>query len=74
MSKYKIDRANSRDDYDNMCFQPSDGALYDKEIALSVLENRCGGNMQNAKTGAGFMVSYNRNENDWLRKKLKIKQ
>jgi hypothetical protein len=29
--------------------------------------------MQNVKTKAGFMVSYNRSENDWLRKKLKIK-
>lgn len=73
MSQYKIDRARSRDDYDNMCFQPSDGGKYDAKTALSILENGAGGSMQNAKTGAGFMVSYNRNENDWLRKKLKIK-
>lgn len=73
MSQYTIDKARSRDDYDNMCFQPSDGGKYDAKTALSILENSAGGSMQHAKTGAGYMVSYNRNENDWLRKKLKIK-
>lgn len=73
MSKFTIDKARSRDDYDNMCLQPSDGGQYDAATALRILENSCGGSMQNAKTGAGFMVSYNQTENDWLRKKLKIK-
>ena len=73
MSKFTIDKAKSRDDFDNFCFQPSDGGQYSADIALSLLENTSGGSMQNVKTGAGFMVSYNRSENDWLRKKLKIK-
>ena len=73
MNKYTIDKARNEEDYDNMCLQPSTGAQYEADIAIRILENTSGGSMQNVKTGAGFMVSYNRSENDWLRKKLKIK-
>ena len=73
MNKYTIDKARNKEDYDNMCLQPSNGGQYDADIALRILENTSGGSMQNVKTKAGFMVSYNRSENDWLRKKLKIK-
>lgn len=73
MNKYTIDKARNEEDYDNMCLQPSTGAQYEADIAIKILENTSGGSMQNVKTGAGFMVSYNRSENDWLRKKLKIK-
>ena len=73
MSKFTIDKARSRDDYDNMCLQPSDGGQYDAATAIRILENGCGGSMQNVKTGAGFMVNYDKSKNDWLRKQLKIK-
>ena len=73
MNKYTIDKARNEEDYDNMCLQPSTGAQYEADIAIRILENTSGGSMQNVKTGAGFMVSYNKSENDWLRKKLKIK-
>ena len=73
MSQYKIDKARSREDYDNMCLQPSDGGQYDAATALRILENGSGGSMQNVKTGAGLMVSYNKSSIDWIRKQLKIK-
>lgn len=73
MSQYKIDKARSRDDYDNMCLQPSDGGQYDAATAIKILENGAGGSMQNVKTGYGYMVNYDKSANDWIRKELKIK-
>lgn len=70
--KYTIDKARSRDDYDNMCFQPSDGGQYDAKTAITILENGNGGSICDVKTGGSFMVNYNISENSWLKTKLKI--
>jgi hypothetical protein len=70
---YTIDKARCKDDYDNMCLQPSDGGKYSAADAIRILENGNGGSMQHVKTGKGYMVNYDKSKNDWLRKKLKIK-
>ena len=72
-NRFQIDKAKSRADFDNGCLQPSDGGTYDAKTAISILENGCGGTMRNVKTGAQLQVNYKASENDWLRKKLKIK-
>lgn len=73
MSKFTIDKARSRDDFDNFCFQPSDGGQYDPINAIHILQNGCGGSMQNVKTGKGYIVNYDKSKNDWLVKELKLK-
>lgn len=69
--KYTIQKAKSKEDYDNGNFYPSDGGKYDAYEALRTLEIAHGGVMQDSK-GAQFGVSYNKSENEWLRKRLKV--
>lgn len=71
--KYLIEKCESKEDFDNNCFQPSDGGQYDAKRALSILENSNGGVMIPANKKGGYIVNYNREDNDWIRKKLKIR-
>lgn len=68
---YQIEKCKSKDDYDNGCYQPSDGGQYSKEDALRILENGNGGSMKDSNNNS-FSVGYKKSDNDWLRKKLKI--
>lgn len=43
--KYTIEKCKSKEDFDNNCFQPSDGGQYDAKRALSILKNSNGGVM-----------------------------
>lgn len=73
MAKVTIDKAECREDYDNMCLQPSDGGQYNPSDALRILENGNGGSMREVSgKGRGFMVSYDKSQNDWIRKELKL--
>lgn len=69
---YNISTCDGKDDYDNMCLNPSDGGQYSAADAIRKLENGNGGSMRHTINGKGYMVSYNKSENDWLRKELNI--
>ncbi len=71
--KYIIEKCKSKEDFDNNCFQPSDGGQYSAKKALSILENSHGGIMIPTNKKGGYIVSYNKEDNDWIRKKLKIR-
>jgi hypothetical protein len=70
--KWEIEKARCVEDFKQGITQPSDGGKYDKYTALSILENGSGGGMCNLKN-ANYEVSPIPEENDWLRKKLRIK-
>lgn len=71
-SMYKIEKARDKEDFDNGNYQPSDGGLYTAKDALFMLETSNGGVMVEEKTGKGYGVSYNKEDNKWLREKLGI--
>ena len=69
---YEIQTCQDTDDYDNVCFQPSNGGQYTAKDAIRILENGNGGTIRGVDSHRGFMVSYTKKENDWLRKELGI--
>lgn len=66
---YKISKARSKEEYDNMNFIPSDGGLYSAEQAIQILENGNGGSVSDER-GRGYLVSYNAGENAWVKNQL----
>ena len=62
-----IEKASCKDDFDNMCFRPADGGQYTVKDALFLLENGNGGAMVEIGSGAGKIVSYNKEDNKWIR-------
>ena len=63
---YTINKCECEEDYDNGCLLPSDGGLYSKEDAISILENGYGGSMRD-ENDKGYSVNYNPVNNKWLK-------
>lgn len=70
--KYTIEKCRSKEDFDNINFQPSDGGQYEAKMALEILENSNGGSMMSINKKKSFLVNYDKKQNDWLRKELKL--
>ena len=67
---YTIETCECKEDFDNGCLIPSDGAQYTAKAAIAVLESGNGGSMRSKK--GGFVVNHDASKNDWLKIKLKI--
>lgn len=68
--RYKISKSKSKEDFDNFNFLPPDGGLYTAEEALKILESSHGGIIIDERD-RNFSVSYNKEDNQWLRDLLK---
>lgn len=75
MAKYKnvtakIQFAESREDFDNMCFKPSDGGKYPVKKAIDLAQSKCGGVVELYSARNLFLgnlsVSYDRESNKWI--------
>ena len=69
---YNISKAECDSDLENGCLQESDGGQYTAENALAILERGWGGEMRHVETREGYFVHYEKEENKWLRDKLKL--
>lgn len=70
--KYTIGKSRDKDDFDNGNYLPSDGGTYTAERAIEILESGNGGTMTDER-GRGYIVNYDKSQNQWLRDLLKIK-
>lgn len=70
--KYKIEKARSKEDFDNGNYKPSDGGVYSAKDAVRILEAGHGGCITDDK-GNSSIVSYDSSANGWVKNKLNIK-